>query len=93
MSLDWFDDNDVQIHALLKNKHLNRNELQKRIRHMKNDWFAQKANQMERFYIENNLRDFFATLREVYGPKSIPTHQIRSKNGQLLITQKHIKER
>ena len=48
---------------------------------------------MERFYIENNLRDFYATLREVYGPKSIPTHQIRSKNGQLLITQKHIKER
>ena len=43
MSLDWFDDNDVQIHALLKNKHLNRNELQKRIRHMKNDWFVQKA--------------------------------------------------
>ena len=92
-SRDWFDDNDMQIHALLENKHLNRNELQKRIRQMKNDWFVEKANQMEKFYLENNIRDFYATLREVYGPKSKSTNQIRSKDGKLLVTENQIKRR
>ena len=60
---------------------------------MKNDWFVEKANQMEKYYLENNIRDFYATLREVYGPKSKSTNQIRSKDGKLLVTENQIKKR
>ena len=58
---------------------------------MKNDWFVKKADQMERFYLGNNMRDFYATLREVYGPKSRYTNQIRSKDDNLLVTENNIK--
>ena len=40
---DWFDENDYEIQNLLKDKNLNRREIQKRIRQMKNDWFTRKA--------------------------------------------------
>ena len=38
-SSDWFDENNLEIRNLLKNKHHSRHEIQKRIRAMKNDWF------------------------------------------------------
>ena len=60
---------------------------------MKNDWFTRKAKQAETFHLQKNQREFHATIREVYGPKSKNTHQVRSKNGQLLTTPDEIKER
>ena len=90
---DWFDENDDEIRALLKNRTYNKKELQRRIRQIKNDWFLNKAIQAENFYHKNNLREFYSTLREVYGPRSKSTHQIRSKNGQLLTTDNEIKGR
>ena len=74
----------TQIQNLLKDKNLNSREVQKRIRQMKNDWFTRKAKQAETFHLQKNQREFHATIREVYGPKSKNTHQVRSKNGQLL---------
>ena len=49
--------------------------------------------QAERFYFENNLREFYSPLRKVYGPRSKSTHQIHSKEGQLLTTHEEIKDR
>ena len=60
---------------------------------MKNDWFTRKAKQAETFHLQKNQREFQATIREVYGPKSKNTHQVRSKNGQLLTAPDEIKER
>ena len=90
---DWFDEHDFEIYALIKDRHLNKKEIQRRVRQIKNNWFLNKANQAEIFYNQNNLREFYSTLREVYGPRSKSTHQIRSKNGTLLTTEKEISNR
>ena len=60
---------------------------------MKNDWLTRKAKQAESFHFQKNQREFHATIREVYGPKSKNTRQVRSKNGQLLTALDEIKER
>ena len=39
------------------------------------------------------MKDFYATLREVYGPSSRNSHPIKSKDGKLLTTKNEIKER
>ena len=49
---DWFDENDAEICALIKDRHGNKKEIQRRVRQMKNDWFTNKANQAEIFYIK-----------------------------------------
>ena len=90
---DWFNENNVEIYALIKDRHQNKKEIQRRIRQLKNDWFMNKANQAEIFYNQNNLREFYSILREVYGSRSKSTHQIRSKNGMLLTTDKEINDR
>ena len=90
---DWFDENDVEIYALIKDRHQNKKEIQRHVRQIKNDWFVNKANQAEMFYNQNNLREFYSILREVYGPRTKSTHQIRSKNGTLLTTDKEISDR
>lgn len=90
---DWFDENDTEIQKLLKDKHLNRREIQKKIRAMKNDWFTRKAKEAETFHLQKKQGEFHATIREVYGPRTKNTHQVRSKQGQLLITSDEIKDR
>ena len=90
---DWFDENDQEILVLLKNKNLNRRELQQRVRKIKNDWFTRKASEAEKYRLENNLKDFYATLRDVYGPSSRNSHPIKSKDGILLTTKTEIKKR
>ena len=67
---DWFDENDVEIYALIKDRHQNKKEIQRRVRQIKNNWFVNKANQAEIFYNQNNLREFYSVLREVYGPRT-----------------------
>ena len=62
---DWFDENDVEVCTLIKNRQQNKKEIQRRVRQIKNDWFTNKANQAEIFYNQNNLREFYSTLREV----------------------------
>ena len=90
---DWFDENDLEIRTLLKNKHLNRQEIQKRIRAMKNNWFVTKANEAEAYHKEKKLGEFYSIIRQVHGPRSRNTKQIKSKQGKLLTTQDEIKER
>ena len=64
---------------LIKDRHQNKKEIQRRVRQIKNDWFVNKANQAEIFYNQNNLREFYSTLREVYGPRTKSTHQFVRK--------------
>ena len=69
-----------------------RNELQRRIREIKNDWVIQKANDAERFFREKNHREFYATLSQVYGPTTKRSHAIQDKNGTLLTDQEKVKD-
>ncbi|XP_066915923.1 craniofacial development protein 2-like [Clytia hemisphaerica] len=80
-------------HKLVIYKNRARREIQQEVRKIKNDWFIQKASEAERYRLENNLKDFYATLREVYGPSSRNSHPIKSKDGKLLTTKGEIKER
>ena len=48
---------------------------------------------MERYRLEDNLKDFYATLREVYGPTSRNSHPIKSKDGIMLTTKYEFKDR
>jgi hypothetical protein len=90
---DWFDDQDKEIQALLKDKTITRNELQSRVRVLKNTWFTKKADEAEKFHLENNDEDFYAALRVVYGPTSKSSHPIRTKDGELLTSPEKIKDR
>ena len=92
-SLDWFDENDTEIMNLLHNKHLNRKEVQRRIRTMKNDWFLARASEAETYHKQKKLGEFYATIRQVHGPRSRNTTQIKSKQGKLLTTPEEIKDR
>ena len=60
---DWFDENDTEIQNVMKDKNLNRREIQKRIKQMKNDWFTRKAKKTETFHLQKNQREFHATIR------------------------------
>ena len=92
-SNDWFDEQDEEIQQLLRDKKLNRAALRDRIRTLKNNWFQQKAEQAEQFAQEKNHREFYATLNEVYGPRSSSSHAVRSKDGVLLTSSDEIKDR
>ena len=57
-----FDENNQENLALLKGKNLNRYKLQQRVRRIKNDWLTQKASEAKKYSLENNFKDFYATL-------------------------------
>ena len=67
---DWFDDQDQEIHKLLKDKQKigDKKGLREEIRKLKNMWFQQKADEAERYAQEKNHRELCATLNAVYGP-------------------------
>ena len=90
---DWFDENDLEIRTLLKDKHLNRRDIRKSIRAMKNDWFTNKAKQAETFYQQKKHSEFYAIIREVHGPKTRNSNQIKSRQGRLLTTPHEFKDR
>lgn len=54
-SSDWFDENDTEIINLLKNKQLNRQEIQRRTRTMNNYWFLARANEAEAYHKQKKL--------------------------------------
>ena len=93
VSQDWFDDNDVEIQRLLKDRHLNRNELRDQVRRLKNQWFHERATEAERYAQSKNHREFYAAVNKVYGPRSKANHPVRSKNDTLLTSSPDIKDR
>ena len=44
-------------------------ELQKKLRQMKNDWWTKKAAEVQSLADRNDSKAFFASLKEVYGPR------------------------
>ena len=83
---EWFDDQDDAIQKLLQDKKMDRHVLRRRIRELKNNWFRNRAEEAERYSLEKNYRDFYATLNAVYGPRSRTSHLVKSKDSELLTT-------
>ena len=55
---------------------------------MKNRWWANKADELQSYADQHATKAFFSGLKTVFGPTSINTAPIRSKDGTLL-TEKH----
>ena len=49
---------------------------------MKNNWFLARANEAEAYHKQKKLGEFYATIRQVHGPRSRNTNQIKSKQGK-----------
>ena len=51
---EWFDDQDDAIQKLLQDKKMDRHDLRRRIRELKNNWFRNRAEEAERYSLEKN---------------------------------------
>lgn len=73
-----------------KNKYKSvKSELQKKLRQMKNDWWAKKAAGIQSLADQNDSKAFFASLKEVYGPKGACLDPVKSIDGSVLHTDKN----
>jgi exonuclease III len=60
-----------------------RRTIQQNIRHMKNTWLSEKATEIQGFADSHDLKNFYHSLKTVYGPtypKSLPLLDKESKN-------------
>ena len=64
-------------------------ELQKKLRQMENDWWADRTAEIHILADQNNSKAFFASLREVYGPQGAHLDPVKSIGGNVLHTEKH----
>lgn len=61
-----------------------RKHVQKKLREMKNDWWAKKAEELQLYADQHATRDFFSGLRMVFGPSSHTTVPVKASDGSLL---------
>ena len=73
-------------------KHL-RNKCQPVLRRMENQWWEDKAAELQQYADENNYKKFFAGLKTVYGPSSNAYAPVRSAHGTLLTEKSDIIQR
>ena len=70
-----------------------RGDAQKKIRQMKDSWWAAKADELQQHADQHNSKKFFEGLKAVYGPPSSKTTPIRDSEGNLLTEKATILER
>ena len=63
-----------------------RGTAQKRLRQMKNEWWASKAQELQHAVDRRDMKTFYHGLRAVYGPRDSGSVPVRSLNGSSLIT-------
>ena len=73
-------------------KHL-RSKCQPVLRCMENQWWEDKAAELQQYADENNYKKFFAGLKTVYGPSSNAYAPVRSAHGTLLTEKSEIIQR
>ena len=66
-----------------------KSELQKKLRQMKNDWSTKKAAEIQGLSDRSDSKDFFASLREVYGPQGTCLDPVKSTDNNVLHTNKN----
>ena len=104
---DCFDDNAVDIRSLIhdKNDALLRNPtsctsfssmratVQRKLGWMENNWWAQKAAQIQNYANINNAKNFHFALIGVYGPSLFSLNSVRNTDGVLIRNKELILER
>jgi len=55
---------------------------------MKNDWSTKKAAEIQGLSDSNDSKDFFESLREVYGPQGTCLDPVKSTDNNVLHTNK-----
>ena len=64
-----------------------RSNLQRNLREMENDWWLQKAHEMQKMADTNNSAGFFRSLKEVYGPKAQMSNTLLAADKSSIITE------
>jgi len=53
---------------------------------MKNQWWTDKAHQIQQYAVNNELQKFYETIKAVHGLRQQSIHPVKSKNGSTLVT-------
>lgn len=70
-----------------------KNNVRQKIRTIKNEWWINKANQIQHFADQHDHRNFFQAVKEIYGPIHRKSCPIRDVNGNLLRHEADIRSR
>ena len=70
-----------------------RRNLQQRLRELKNEWWSREAASLQQYADAGDLRNFYGTLRKVYGPEIPMSTPVLSRDGMLLANADDIKNR
>ena len=77
------DQKSVRKKALYVNS---RKTVQKELRKMQNVWYSNKADEIQSYADSNNMKDFYASLKSVYGPHPSGSSPRLSTDGRSIIT-------
>ena len=58
--------------------------VQRKLRWMENNWWAEKAAQIQSYANINDTKSLFEALKCVYGPRNFSLHPVRSTDGDLI---------
>ena len=67
--------------------------VQRKLRWMENNWWAEKAAQIQSYANINDTKSFYEALKAVYGPIHFSLHPVRSIDGDLIKNKELIHER
>ena len=71
-----------------------RRTIQQKLRHMQDSWLSNKADEIQAFADRHDMKNFYAGIKEAYGPTSIGSSPLLSADGStLLIDKEQILER
>ena len=70
-------------HVTFKNLRL---KVQTDLRRMQNNWWTDKAAELQQYFEEHDSKSFFNAIKEVYGPTTPARSPLRSADGECLLT-------
>ena len=65
-----------------------RSTIQSKLRAMQDAWLSQKADEIQKFADDNNMKGFYDSIKAVYGPQPASSSPLLSADGCELITEK-----
>ena len=63
-----------------------RKTVQRELRQMQDVWYSKKADEIQSYADSNNMKDFYASLKSVYGPQPSGSSPLLSSDGNSIIT-------
>ena len=77
------DQKSVRKRALYDNS---RRAVQRELRKMQDDWYSNKAEEIQSYADSNNINDSYTSLKSVYGPQPSGSYPLLSSDGHSIIT-------